>query len=145
MAMIAQERDRVKARMDAGLGTTFDPVRLTALESVSSPGDIAVETTHALVRISRVLLDSPEGQEFFTLGLLKDIALSIAYTSRDQNSELAALGQQVADKIVHQLRGSKTRADHLLAAAEGLPNQDEIRRLVDRMKSSPGDDLLSFL
>jgi hypothetical protein len=143
--MIAQERVAIEDRAHHGLATALDALRSPALSSVRETIDFSIEFQTALIRVSKALLDSPEGRSFFTLGLLRDLALEGAYAARSPSAELAALGNQVADKVVHQLRGVKERADELSAASVDLPNRQEIDRLLERMKSPPVDELVQFL
>jgi hypothetical protein len=79
------------------------------------------------------------------VGLVRDVALTLAYAGRSEGQEAEALGRAAADKIVHQLRGPKTRADELLESLGEIPNRNEIVRLLDRMKSTPGDELISLV
>ena len=51
----------------------------------------------------------------------------------------------VADKIVHQLRGTHSDVQPLLAASAALPNAEEIGRLIDQTMSGPSDELLPLL
>jgi MoxR-like ATPase len=143
--MIRQEQERVAERRRLGLGTTLDDIRFAALSTVTLETDLSAKARDRLVAIATVLLGSPEGKEFFTLGLLRDVALALAFARRDEAEEMAAIGGAIADKVVHQLRGPKSRADDLLAAVGDLPNRAEIARLLDRMKSSPSDELLQIL
>jgi MoxR-like ATPase len=143
--MITQERQLVADRQAQGLNTTFDAIRLPALASVTGPDSLSPDARTQMTAVVKTVLESPEGREFLTLGLLKDIALAVAVAGRGRDRELEALGQQVADKIVHQLRGPKRRADELLAVVRTLPNYEEITRLLDRMKSGPGDELLPLV
>lgn len=145
LQMIEQERARVDERRARGLGSTLDPARLEALASVGKADNLSERVRERWTAIGSYLLDTPQGREFFTLGLLRDVALSLALAGRDEESELRALGHAVADKVVHQLRGPKQRADGLAQALGDLPNRDEIIRLLDRMKEAPGDDLLPLV
>ena len=66
-------------------------------------------------------------------------------TDRTAEAELIALGNAVADKIVHQLRGTHSDVQPLLAASAALPNAEEIGRLIDQTMSGPSDELLPLL
>jgi len=58
---------------------------------------------------------------------------------------MEALGQSVADKLIHQVRGSGSDVEDFQAAYASLPNADEVQRLLDRMMDGPSDELLSLL
>ncbi|MGI8551924.1 MAG: AAA family ATPase [Dehalococcoidia bacterium] len=143
--LINRERSQIEGRRTTGLSVSFDLVRLKALQTVTVAADLSNEVRDKLLALGKLLLDSPEGRDFFTLGLLKDVALGIAYAERHRDAELAALGRQVADKVIHQLRGTKERADALRTLTADLPNQAEIDQLLDRMKAGPSNDLLPLV
>jgi hypothetical protein len=143
--MIAQERARVEERLGFGLGSALDDARLRGLASIYVVEDLSDELRSSWKRIVTSLLSTPEGRSFFTIGVLRDIAVSVALGGRGKDLELQRLGRAVADKLLHQLRGPKARADDLLASLEQLPNRDEIAALLDRMKSGPGNELLTLL
>jgi len=132
-------------RVASGRGTAVDAARLAALESVKKGDDLSPEVREALKRMCRAVIESPEGREWFTLGILKDLALGIALAPRDRDSELWALGETIADKLVPQLRGPRQRADELLAAAAGLPNVELIERQMSRMSGGIPGDLIPFV
>jgi MoxR-like ATPase len=142
--MIGQERARVEARGRQGLGTSLDPARLRGLSSVGRAEDLSQEARTELTAIVKSLLSTSEGREFCTLGLLRDIALALALGERNRDGELTTLGEQVTDKIVHQMRGPTARADSLAAATRNLPNHADIVRLLDRMRG-PGNELVSLV
>ena len=142
---IRAEGAAVAERVSSGRGTAVDAARLAALETVKTGDDLSAEVREALKRACRTVIDSPEGREWFTLGILKDLALGIALAPRDRDSELWALGETIADKLVPQLRGPRQRADELLAAATGLPNADLIERQMARMTGGIPGDLIPFV
>jgi hypothetical protein len=143
--LIANERERVEDRESTGHASQFDSLRLTALRSVSGIGDFSPEASQALVNVSNAVLETATGRSWFTLGILRDIVMAIVMAERDHAAELIALGHAVADKIVHQLRGTHSDAQPLLEASANLPNADEIGRLIDQMMSGPSDELLPLL
>lgn len=143
--MIANERERVEDRASAGRASQFDSLRLTALRSVSDIADFSQEAQDALVDVANAVLETPSGRSWFTLGILRDVVMALVMSERDATSELTALGNAVADKIVHQLRGSHSDAQPLLAASASLPNAEEIGRLIDQTMSGPSDELLPLL
>lgn len=143
--LIANERERVESRASAGRGSQFDSLRLTALRSVSDIGDFSNEAQLALVNLSNAVLETTNGRSWFTLGILRDIVIALVMSERDAEAELTALGNAVADKIVHQLRGTHSDVQPLLAASAALPNAEEIGRLIDQTMAGPSDELLPLL
>lgn len=144
-ALIANERERVEARERAGRTSQFDSLRLSALRSVSDIGDFSAEAQEALVAVSNAVLETASGRSWFTLGILRDIVMALVMSGRDAEAELTALGNAVADKIMHQLRGTHSDVQPLLAASAALPNAEEIGRLIDQTMSGPSDELLPLL
>jgi hypothetical protein len=71
--------------------------------------------------------------------------LNVALTPRSEDSELAALGTAVADKLVHQLRGRSEDIEDFRLACQELPNAEEIARLLERMTDGPADEILPLL
>lgn len=143
--IIGAECDKVAARLEAHAGTRFDGIRLSRLESVSSIADLQGSTVEALVSISASILDSVPGRSWFTMGLLRDVVLHVAMADRDAEAELRALGESVADKLVHQLRGTHSDAQDLMAACADLPNADEIAHLIERSMDGPSEELLPLI
>ncbi|MEU3179650.1 AAA family ATPase [Streptomyces albidoflavus] len=143
--LIANERERVEGRKNAGHASQFDSLRLTALRSVSAFGDFSLEAQQALVAVSNAVLETTSGRSWFTLGILRDVVMALVMSERDAHDELTALGNAVADKIVHQLRGAHSDAQPLLDASATLPNAEEIGRLIDQTMSGPSDELLPLL
>lgn len=144
-ALIANERERVEARESAGRASQFDSLRLSALRSVSDVGDFSAEAQQALVAVSNAVLETASGRSWFTLGILRDIVMALVMADRTAEAELTALGNAVADKIVHQLRGTHSDVQPLLAASAALPTAEEIGRLIDQTMSGPSDELLPLL
>lgn len=143
--LIANERERVEDRASQGRASQFDSLRLTALRSVSDIADFSVEAQQALMNVSNAVLETTSGRSWFTLGILRDIVMALVMSERDADAELTALGNAVADKIVHQLRGSHSDVQPLLAASAALPNAEEIGRLIDQTMAGPSDELLPLL
>jgi hypothetical protein len=143
--MIKTERARVKARQDQGAATQFDGLRLANLQTIESIDSLSVAVREKLRRVTSAVLETGSGRSWFTMGLLRDIALNIAHAPRNENAELEALGQSIADKLVHQVRGSFADVEDLRDSYADLPNADEIDRLLERMMDGPSDELLSLL
>ncbi|MGV9661394.1 AAA family ATPase [Streptomyces koyangensis] len=139
------ERQRVAERQQSGLAAMFDVARLEALASVTGPDSLSPEVRAALVDVASVILTSPEGGSWFTMGLLRDLALAIAFAQRDAVSEIRALVDAVADKLVPQLRGPHERATELFQKIDGLDGAEHVARLLDRMKDGPPEELLPLL
>ena len=112
---------------------------------MTEAGDLSQGVRDKLLAVAGAILGTSPGRSWFTLGILRDVAVEIAYAPRQESDELAGLGCAVADKIVHQLRGTHADADPLLAAATGLPNYSEIEALIARMKDGPPDELLPLV
>jgi MoxR-like ATPase len=143
--LIKQQENRVAARIAGHRSAQFDKLRHDALSSVTAANDFSQGVRDKLRVVAEAILGTSPGRSWFTLGILRDVALEIAYAPRQEADELAALGRAVADKVVHQLRGTHADADPLLAAAEGLPNYAEIEALIGRMKDGPPDELLPLV
>jgi hypothetical protein len=143
--LIKQQTNRVAARIAGNRPTQFDQLRDDGLSSVTAASDLSQAARDKLQSIANAILGTSPGRSWFTLGILRDVALEIAYAPRQEPDELAALGRAVADKIVHQLRGTHADADPLLTAVTGLPNYLEIEALIVRMKDGPPDELLPLV
>ncbi len=143
--LIEQQANRVAARIATNRSAQFDQLRYDALSSVTGASSLSQGVRDKLVVIAGAILGTSPGRSWFTLGILRDVALEIAYAPRQEPDELAALGRAVADKIVHQLRGTHADAEPLLSATVGLPNYSEIEALIVRMKDGPPDELLPLL
>jgi hypothetical protein len=143
--LIKQQTNRVYARIAGNRSAQFDQMRHDALSSVTAASDLSQGARNKLQSIAAAILGTSPGRSWFTLGILRDVALEIAYAPRQEPDELAALGRAVADKIVHQLRGTHADVGPLLSAATGLPNYPEIEALIVRMKDGPPDELLPLV
>ncbi|MEV0902495.1 AAA family ATPase [Actinoplanes sp. NPDC049802] len=143
--LIDNARTMVDGRATTDRAVQFDPLRAAALNSIRTLDDISAAARTALVEICHSILATGPGRSWFTLGLLRDVVLAVAIAERDQASELEALGQAVADKLVHQVRGGHNDVTGLLAAIAELPNAEEIGRLVEQAMAGPADELLPLL
>jgi hypothetical protein len=143
--MIQQEKDRIEERIQAGLGSALDLARKQSLGTVVDQSSISKEAWERWTDVCVALLSTPEGQAYLTIGLVRDVALALGFAQRTEDAEMESLGRAYADNLVHQLRGSKIRADQFLEAVGEVPNRDEIARLLDRMKSGPGDELIPLV
>lgn len=145
IGLVTSEAQRVATRVQASRGAQFDGLRSAALSSVSNLSDLSQASKESLVAVSAAILGTPAGRSWFTLGLLEDVVLAIVNAERDPQAELTALGHAVADKLVHQVRGSHADVQELRDACADLPNADEIAQLLDRMMDGPSDELLPLL
>lgn len=143
--LVVAERKRIERRSDRAAAAQFDGLRLTNLRSVATVNDFSDAVRDALMQVTSAILDTAAGRSWFTMGLLRDVVLNIAHASRDQNDELEALGHAVADKLIHQVRGTFSDIEDFRAAYANLPNADEIDRLMERMMDGPSDELISLL
>lgn len=144
-SLVENERKKVADREFAGTASMFDPLRTVALDRVNGPDDFSSQVKAAMRAVAKCILDTPEGRSWFTMGLLRDLALAVAYAGGNAETEMSAFMEAVADKLVPQLRGPHERADALLDAVENYPGADQIKRLLDRMKDGPADELLPLL
>jgi len=145
IGLVTAEAKRVATRIGSNRAAQFDSLRILALQGVTVRSDLSQATREGLVAVSGAILGTSAGRSWFTLGLLKDVILAIVNADRDTVAELTALGQAVADKLVHQVRGSHADVQDLRDACATLPNADEIARLLDRMMDGPSDELLPLL
>lgn len=143
--LIIQEEQTVAMRRAQGLNAGFDNLRSSALRTVTAPSDLSIRTRERLALLGSTLLNSSEGRQFFTFGLLRSIALAIAYAPRDEQAELGAIGAAIAEKIIPQLRGPKSYIDEFQAVVTGLPNEQELLQLLEQIASGPGDELLPLI
>jgi energy-coupling factor transporter ATP-binding protein EcfA2 len=143
--MVRNELERVEARLSTNRGSQFDALRSSALATVGEVDDLSLEVRDHLGAICQALLDTATGASWFTAGLLRDVALTIAHAQRSPEAELIALGDAVASKIVHQMRGTHSDIQDFRAAVVGLPNAAEIIDLTDRMMDGPSDELIPVL
>ncbi|MBE1525508.1 AAA family ATPase [Nesterenkonia lutea] len=143
--LILAERKRIQNRADRSAGTQFDGLRLYNLNTVDSVDDFSDAVRTSLKDVTSAVLETPTGRSWFTMGLLRDVVLNIAHAPRSESAELEALGHSVADKILHQVRGSFSDVEAFRSAYANLPNAEEIDRLMERMMDGPSDELLSLL
>lgn len=145
VGLVQTEAKRISTRTAANRSAQFDSLRMAALEGVANLNDLSQGVRDGLVAISSAILTTSVGRSWFTLGLLKDIVLEIVHADRNEDAELAALGQAVADKLVHQVRGTHADVQELREAYANLPNAEEIEHLLDRMMDGPADELIPLL
>jgi hypothetical protein len=134
--ILSQERGAVEERANSGIGNVWDKHRrdrLAAIPTLDALGDASKK----LIQISRALLQNPQTKGTFTLGILRDILLSAVYAQ--PGGEFASLGQQVADKVLHQVNGDPKILEALTEISKEFPNAKEINDLARRMGAFSGE------
>ena len=119
--MLARERDEVERRFAARSPSSFDHFRKAALERTKSYDDLPEAVRTRLRAVFEVLLSSPSGRRSITLGVFKDVIVSIAYSAVEAGME-ASFCRQVAGKLLHMLKGDielLRKLRELCADAEG--------------------------
>ncbi|WP_141216124.1 AAA family ATPase [Rhodococcus sp. 06-156-3C] len=143
--IIATAHADVAERINNSRPSQFDGIRQQALSSVTTPDDLSPEVRSLLGEISSAILQTSIGRSWFTMGLLRDVVLAIAHADRTAESEVRALGESVADKLLHQVRGSHSDVEELREVCGKLPNAASIAAMFDRMMDGPSDELLPLL
>src|SRR5207247_1002654 len=100
--ILKQGQDAARRRLEAGRQSTWAKHRNQRLSDMPSFDRLEDRTRRKLLQLCQALLENVETRNFFTVGILRDILLSCVYTRA--GGEYAALGEQVADKILHQLQ-----------------------------------------
>lgn len=129
--LLDQERLAVEARLRSGRPSVFDQYRSERLGQVGAMDRLPDDASSGLLRIAQILLNNSHTKHSFTPGVLKDLLLSSVYAS--PGSEFVALGQQVADKVLHQLRGDPQVLGVLHEQTRDFPNAAEIGDLIRQM------------
>lgn len=144
-SIIATARTNVDERIINSRPAQFDGIRNDALSTVTSLNDLSTEVRELLEEVTSAILRTSIGRSWFTMGLLKDVVLAVAHAQRDAKYEVTALGESVADKLVHQVRGTHADIEDLREVCAKLPNAAEIAAMFDRMMDGPSDELLPLL
>lgn len=95
LELIVSERQRVQARGLRAAAAQFDGLRLANLDTVEGLDSLSEDVRATLKAVAGAILDTAAGRSWFTMGLLRDVALNIAHADRDEVAELEALGQSV--------------------------------------------------
>lgn len=143
--LVANEVRRVADRRAASRPSQFDALRDIGLTEFQSVQDLSNRTRSVLIDLCAAILETAPGRSWFTLGLLRDVVLTLVYADRNEAAELAALGQAVADKLIHQFRGSHADVEAVREICAQLPNAIEIDGLIQRMMDGPSDELLPLV
>jgi hypothetical protein len=129
--ILKQEQEMVDRRIQMGRPSILDAHRAQQLQGISTLEALQEKTRHKLLQFSRILLQDVHTRSSFTVGLLRDILLSCVYAEPGQ--DFAALGEQVADKILHQIHGETTILQIIVELSREFPNAEEIGELAKRM------------
>ncbi|BAH30754.1 conserved hypothetical protein [Rhodococcus erythropolis PR4] len=143
--LVGVESNRVAKRQADSRPSQFDSLRGAALTTVKTLDDLSDGVKKHLVDVSGAILGTSTGRSWFTMGLLRDVVLAITHADRSESAELLALGEAVADKLIHQVRGTHSDIEELREVCANLPNAGEIATMIDRMMDGPSDELLPLL
>jgi MoxR-like ATPase len=126
--LLERERSEVTERSDAHSATSFDRYRLVRLKECQQYDDLDLDLRNRLEAVIQTLLGDPSGRRFLTIGVFKDVLLSIVMAPAADR--LAALTRQLASKVVHIFSGSvetlRQTAEHL----RGTPDFAVIEEMV---------------
>ena len=143
--LIGQAHQSVVERANAGLASASDALRAAFLDRAVSPDFLTADVVDGLQEVAKAVFSGPSGQSFFSMGILRDIALAIAFSGDGAEAQVAALGSAVEDKLMEQVRGPKTYVASVVEALKFLPNYEAIEARHRRMASSLGDEVVSLL
>jgi energy-coupling factor transporter ATP-binding protein EcfA2 len=135
--LLDREREAVAARKAAGEPSVWDRHRDDRLNAIKSMRDLQSKTHEKLAQLSGLLLKNPLTKSAFTVGILRDILLSCVYAP--VGGDFDALGQQVADKVLHQLQGDPKVLEVIADLSKDFQNAEEIRDLAKRMGAFAGE------
>lgn len=136
--ILLQEQGGISERTEAGRGSIWDTHRASRLTEVKTFNDLTAKTRDKLIELTGLLLQDVHTKSFFTVGLLRDIFLSCVYAQPGE--EFASIGEQVADKILHQVRGESRVLEQLTELSRGFPNEKEIAELAKKMGAFSGSE-----
>jgi hypothetical protein len=134
--LLAQERSAVERRKQSGDVSVWDPHRENRLKAIGRASDLDPTAYKALGQIVEKLLDDINTRSTFTVGILRDVLLSCVYAPAGKDVD--TLGQQIADKVLHQLNGEPKVLEVIVGLCKGLPNAEEIESLAKRMGAFSG-------
>lgn len=135
--LLEQERAALQVRRVAGGPSVWDKHREEQLGRFRSSRDLQLATHEKLAQIAGVLLKDAVTKTAFTIGILRDILLSCVFAPTGE--DYAALGQQVADKVLHQMQGDPRILEVIANLSKDFPNGDEIHDLAKRMGAFAGE------
>lgn len=131
--MLARERGEVEERFAVRSAAAFDYFRRAALERTKSYGDLPKAVRTRLRAVFEALLSSPGGRRSITLGVFKDVIVSIAYSAAEAEME-ATFCRQVAGKLLHMLKGDievLRKLGEICADAQG---GDAVKEAIERFE-----------
>lgn len=134
--LLAQERAVIQQRTDNGHQSILDRHRTERLAAMPDVEHLSSDTRSTLLTICGILLGTPQTRFAFTPGLLRDLLLSCVYAEPGLSYE--TLGQQIADKLLHQIQGDTHILEVLVNATKELPNASEIEDLTKRLGAFSG-------
>lgn len=135
--LLEQERTLVQERANAGRRSILDEHRAERLRIIAAMADVPEDTRERILQVAQILLQNAETRSSFTPGILKDLLLSCVYAA--PGDEFAALGHEVADKVLHQLQGDPQILRVIQDVTRDFPNADEISELIRRMGGLGGE------
>jgi hypothetical protein len=133
--LLAQEMETLETRVQTGTPSVWDEHRRGALTRFSSFSALEGNVKETLMRVTRALLENPATSATFTVGLLRDVLLSTVYAGANA---FAALGEQITDKVLHQVQGDTRVLESIVQITKALPNAAEIEVLARRMGAFSG-------
>lgn len=139
-AILRQETQAVSGRTGAGRSSVWDTHRDARLKAVSNTAALDAKTREKLLQLAQVLLKDTNTKQYFTVGILRDVLLSCVYA--DAGQEYAALGEEVSDKVFHQLHGDPKLVEIIVDLCRDVPNAAELRELARRMGGYSGEKRL---
>ncbi len=135
-AVLNQERSAVTARATGGQESIWDHYRKSQLDRTPSFSSFPDDVKGKILQMSRLLLSDISTGGRFTLGLLRDVVLAALYSG--DGKALLAVGRQIADKVMHQMRGEPRLLEVLCDLSKDFSNYDEILRLAKLMGAFGG-------
>jgi hypothetical protein len=129
--ILGQELMDIRERGAAGHASVWDKHREERLTAIPSFAALPESVRAKLIQILRVLLENPHTRSTITLGILRDVILSCVFAPA--GSEFDALGEQIADKVLHQVLGDPKVLESITALSKDFKNGEEISELARRM------------
>lgn len=129
--LLRQARDAVAVREEEAHSSILDRHRAERLGAVVSATDLPEDALDSLLKISQILLSNAHTKVGFTPGILRDLLLSCVYAPAGSAAD--ALGQEISDKVLHQLQGDPRILEVIHGATRDFANAAEIEDLIRRM------------